>query len=230
MQMIVANASRRALLANVRADEAVVQHTVTLIGVIVVCGAVYGAALGAWHGTRLTLYVAIKVPLLMLITAVLTALFNWIVASLFGLPLRLRQTFALSLFPLAIATLIAASLAPAIFFFTTSLPPPADAQRTLHNLLYLTHVLLITAAGVTGTSFLYRVLVEVCGGNTLRARAILQSWILVYAFVSGEVAWALRPFVGSVYLPVVFLRPDALRGNVYEFIVTDIVPHLWRLL
>jgi len=27
--------------------------------------------------------------------------------------------------------------------------------------------------------------------------------------------------------PVVFLREDALEGNVYEFIGRDIVPHLW---
>ena len=52
------------------------------------------------------------------------------------------------------------------------------------------------------------------------------AWVLAYALVGGEVAWALRPFVGSVYEPVAFLRQDALDGNVYEFIVTDIVPHL----
>jgi hypothetical protein len=32
--------------------------------------------------------------------------------------------------------------------------------------------------------------------------------------------------VGSVYKPVVFLRQDALEGNVYEFVFTDILPHL----
>ena len=46
------------------------------------------------------------------------------------------------------------------------------------------------------------------------------------AVVGGEVAWALRPFVGSVYLTVAFVREDALDGNVYEFIWTDIRPHL----
>jgi hypothetical protein len=40
------------------------------------------------------------------------------------------------------------------------------------------------------------------------------------------VAWALRPFVGSVYYPIVFLRHDALQGNVYEFIITGIFPFL----
>jgi hypothetical protein len=34
--------------------------------------------------------------------------------------------------------------------------------------------------------------------------------------------------VASVYEPVAFLRPNALDGNVYEFIVLDIVPHLAR--
>jgi hypothetical protein len=40
------------------------------------------------------------------------------------------------------------------------------------------------------------------------------------------VAWALRPFVGSIYHPVVLVRPDAFDGNVYEFIWTDIYPYL----
>jgi hypothetical protein len=56
------------------------------------------------------------------------------------------------------------------------------------------------------------------------------AWTLAYAFVGGEIAWVLRPFVGSVYLPVVFLREDALHGNVYEFIFTDILPHFWSSL
>ncbi len=57
-------------------------------------------------------------------------------------------------------------------------------------------------------------------------RTVYAVWILAFALVGGEVAWVLRPFIGSVYMPVVFLRTDALDGNVYEFIFTDILPHL----
>jgi hypothetical protein len=57
-------------------------------------------------------------------------------------------------------------------------------------------------------------------------RTVYAVWVVAFALVGGEVAWALRPFIGSVYMPVVFLRPDALHGNVYEFIFTDILPHL----
>lgn len=193
-------------------------------------GAIYGAVLGSWHGPRLALYVAIKIPLLMLSTAVLTALFNWTVASLLGLRLRFAETFALTLVPLAVASLVAASLAPVAWFFTQSLPAPSPAQQTLHNVLYLVHTTLIAAGGIAGTMMLRRALVGVCGGDAQLARRVRLSWTIAYAFVGGEMAWALRPFVGSVHLPVVFLREDALHGNVYEFILTDILPHFWRSL
>src|SRR5262245_19852539 len=59
-----------------------------------------------------------------------------------------------------------------------------------------------------------------------QAARALRVWVVTFALVGGEVAWALRPFVGSVYYRVEFLREGALDGNVYEFIVTDILPHL----
>lgn len=132
--------------------------------------------------------------------------------------------------PAAGASAVAASLAPVAWFFTEALPDPSPTQRTLHNVLYLVHTALIAAGGVAGTMLLRRVLVDVCAGDARRARAVRFAWTFVYAFVGGEMAWVLRPFVGSVYLPVVFLRRDALHGNVYEFILTDILPHLWRSL
>ena len=228
MPSVVVPRERRHLLDELQLDRAVVSHIRGLLLTILVFGATYGAVLGSWHGLRLAAYVAVKVPLMLLATASITALFNWVVAALFGVPLRLRQVFALSLLPLAVTAVVAGALAPVAWLFTQSFPPPAQSQRTLHNLLYLTHVALIACAGLAGTTALRHALVEVCRGDAARAMRIRLSWTVVYALVGGEVAWALRPFVGSVYLPVVFLREDALRGNVYEFILTDILPHLWR--
>ena len=230
MATIVLERGRQALLDDLRLDRDVSRHIAALSVSTVVFGAIYGAVLGSWHGGKLAMYVAIKVPLLMLSTAAITALFNWIVAALLGLRMRIAQTFALTLVPLAIASIVAASLSPVAWFFTQALPGPSPAQRTLHNVLYLVHVTLIACAGIAGTSALRRVLTDVCHGDEGRARAVRFAWVVVYAFVGGEMAWALRPFVGSVFLPVVFLRDDALNGNVYEFILTDILPWLWRSL
>jgi len=198
--------------------------------ITVVCGAAYGGALGAWTSPRLAVYAAIKVPLLLLLTATITALLNWITASLAGLPLRFHESVALTVMPLAIASLILASCAPVALFFAKSIPPPGEGQRTLHNVLYLTHTLLVAGAGVSGTAFLQNALTRHCGGDAGRASRIRRVWIAAYALVGGEIAWALRPFVGSVYLEVEFLRHDALHGNVYEFIFTDILPNLFRSL
>ena len=58
------------------------------------------------------------------------------------------------------------------------------------------------------------------------ARSVYVAWLLSFALVGGEVAWALRPFVGSIYFESAFIRPDALDGNVYEFILFEIFPYL----
>lgn len=230
MATIVLERGRRALLDDLLLGRGVRAHIASLAASTIIFGALYGAVLGSWHGARLASYVAVKVPLLLLSTALITALFNWIVAALLGLRMRPAQTFALTLVPLAVSSIVAASLAPVAWFFTQALPAPSPTQRTLHNVLYLVHVLLVATGGIAGTMLLRRVLVAVCNGDEQRARAVRFAWTFVYAFVGGEMAWVLRPFVGSVYLPVVFLRDDALHGNVYEFILTDIVPQLWRSL
>jgi hypothetical protein len=200
------------------------------LGSIVVFGAMYGASLGWWHSSRLAMFVAVKIPLTLIATALITALFNWILAASLGLSLDFRRTFQLSLWPLAVASVVLASTAPIALFFARSLPPPDGSQRTLHNLLYLTHTLLVSAAGFAGTNFLHDVLVLEAHGDVRIARRVRFAWIVAYAFVAGEVAWVVRPFVGSVYLPVQFLRADALHGNVYEFICTDILTHFFHRL
>ncbi|MGZ8796399.1 MAG: hypothetical protein ACXW2F_03560 [Thermoanaerobaculia bacterium] len=221
---------RRYLLFELTTEsDALPRRMALMLATIVACGAFYGAVLGSWHGPKLSLYVAAKIPMLLISTAVVTALFNYIVSALLGLHLWFRQVFAMTLLPLAIAAIAAASVAPAAWIFSASLPAPSPSQQTLHNLMYLIQVSIIGMAGYVGTSSLGGSLREITGRPSM-ARKIRFSWIVAYAFVGGEMAWILRPFVGSVYLPVEFIRDDALRGNVYEFIVTDIVPHLLRTL
>jgi hypothetical protein len=102
---------------------------------------------------------------------------------------------------------------------------PTVTERTTHNLLYLLHTGLVGLSGLAGTVVLWRALVRLTG-DTAKAARVFVIWLATFSIVGGEVAWALRPFVGSIYHPVAFLRADMLDGNVYEFIIRDIVPHL----
>lgn len=195
---------------------------------LVLGSAAYGAVLGSWHGGRLALYAAIKLPLLLLATAALTGLANALVARALGLPLGVAACLRLALEVLARAALLLAALAPAAALFVWTAPPPAETARTAHNALYLMHAGLVAASGLAAAGLLGERLRAVAP-SARKARAVGAIWILLFAWVGGEVAWALRPFVGSVYEPVVFLRSDAFDGNVYEFVVTDIAPHLLSL-
>src|SRR5579863_4236212 len=197
--------------------------------VMAAAAAIYGAVCGMWNGARLSVYVAIKLPLLLLLTSALTMVLSWMVAALSGLPLRFGQVAALTFLALASAAILLASLAPVAALFTLAAPAPDERARTAHNLLYLMHTGIVGGCGLAGSRFLWNLLQRLPSPRRTLG-AVYLAWVLAYAAVGGEVAWCLRPFVGSVYEPVRFLRRDALDGNVYEFVFTDILPHLLRQL
>ena len=216
---------REGALEDVLESRALGALWLALLAVTCGCAAVYGAVFGSWHGARLALFVAVKFPLVLLATSALTLPFNWTLAVAARAPLTFRQVAVLTFLTLALASVIVASLAPVAWVFVRSAPPPGDAARTAHNLLYLMHTGIVGGAGLASVALLRGALARRGGSGAGAARAI-RTWVVTFALVGGQVAWALRPFVGSVYYRVEFLRDDALDGNVYEFIVTDILPHL----
>ena len=193
--------------------------------VMVTGAALYGAALGLWRGGAQVAYAAIKLPLVLIATAALTMVFNWMSAVLLGLRLRFAQVAVLSFLALGVAAVLLGSMAPIAWLFAVSASEPSLEARTVHNVLYLLHTVLVGGAGLAGVAVLWRTLARLADSRP-RARRVFVAWVLSFAVVGGEVAWALRPFVGSIYYPPALLRPDALDGNVYEFIARDILPYM----
>jgi hypothetical protein len=190
--------------------------------------AVYGAVLAGWRSVRLAAYVAIKLPVLFLATTALVSLFNWMLALLLGAALRFRQTLAGVLGAMTVAAWILLSLTPVSLLFVLSGVPYSgnhDEVRYAHNSILVTHILAIACAGVAGNVALFKGLRQVvpprCPGF-----ALFAAWVGMYAFVGCQMSWILRPFVGSPFYPVVFMRPDCLQRNFYEFVFTEILPYL----
>jgi hypothetical protein len=219
---------RDRLLTLILSDRSLTRTLGELTLLMTLSAAGYGAVLGFWHGTRLSLYDAAKLPLVLVLTSTFTMCFSWVAALAMNLPLRFAQVAVLTFLALATASVVLLSLAPVAWFFTLCAPSPSTASRATHNALYLMHTTFVAGCGIAGTRTLWA---GMCRLDRPRAavRRVYLLWILGYALVGGEVAWALRPFVGSVspLYPVAFLRKDALKGNVYEFIGADIVPYLW---
>jgi hypothetical protein len=191
--------------------------------------ALYGAALGSWRGAEQALFAALKLPLVLALTWLLTVPFQGILSWSFGRRSGLREIAARGFEPLADAGLLLAALSPVALLFVQSTPPPPVGDQTAHNLLFVLHTATVGAAGAAGVArFAREVRAEIPSAR--RRRRFVTLWLAAYALVGGEVAWAFRPFVGSVHHPIEILRDRPLDGNVYEFLWHDVAPHLERRL
>src|SRR6266567_8430743 len=75
-------------------------------GVIFAGAGLYGAAMGWWRDPRQALYVALKFPLILLLTTIGNALLNAMLAPLLGLNIGFRQSFLAILMSFTIASAI----------------------------------------------------------------------------------------------------------------------------
>jgi len=177
----------------------------------------YGAAMGYWRDSLQGLFVAIKLPLIILLTTLGNALLNAILAPLLGLNVTLRQTFVAVLMSFTIAAMILGAFSPLAAFMVWNAPPLSDAARSTgaYNLIQLTHVGVIAFAGIAGNVRLVQLLRRL-GGNAAIARRVLFAWLAGNLFLGSQLSWILRPFIGAPGLPVEFLRKEAFHGNFYE--------------
>jgi hypothetical protein len=81
--------------------------------------------------------------------------------------------------------------------------------------MLLAHVCAIAFAGIMANRRLLALLRKI-SSRTATARAVLFSWLAGNLFLGAQLAWNLRPFIGSPTLAVQFFRDDPLRGNFYE--------------
>lgn len=201
----------------------VVGRVRTLLALLVVFGAAYGAAMGTYSGEGLSaprplqvLYSAIKVPLLLLATFVLSLPCYFVVNSLLGLREDLGAAVRALLATQACLTVVLGALAPFTLFWYAGVRGYEEA--TIFNGVLFA---IASASGQLLLRRLYRPLIA----RDARHRTLLRLWLVIYCFVGIQMGWLLRPFIGSPEQPTTFLRADTW-GNAYVFIAQRI----WQIL
>ena len=182
--------------------------------------------MGWWRSPEQALFVAIKFPLIILLTTLGNALLNAMLAPLLGLNLTLRQSLRAVLMSFTISAAILGAFAPLTAFMVWNAPPLTTdtTHRAVYGFIKLTHVLVIAFAGIVGNTRLLRLLVNQAGGDRKVAWRVLFAWLTVNLFLGSQLSWIFRPFIGAPYLPVQFLRPNiALQGNFYENIFQTVL-------
>lgn len=172
------------------------------IGVcLVFSGALYGAVLGSWS-TRWEqmLFSAIKVPILLTFTGVVCLPSFYVGNTVLGLRddfVRACRGLLAAQATLAIAL---ASLSPVTAFLYASKVSYAGATLT-NGVMFLGALL---ASQVTLARH-YRPLIA----RNPKHKVTLVAWMLLFQFVAIQLAWTLRPFIGSPGMVTEFLRPES---------------------
>ncbi len=177
--------------------------------------ALYGFSVGYWRDPLMAGYVAVKMPLLVILTLLANGLLNGLLGMLLGIGLGFRQSLLALLSAFALAALLLGSLSPVTLLLAwNATPPGAPGAHQAHQAYLLIHTLLIAFAGIAANVHLHRLLAT--KAPTPAAAAItLFAWLAGNAFLGAQFSWILRPFFGTPTLKVQFLRDDPMFGNFY---------------
>jgi len=175
------------------------------------------AALSESGACSLPAMVAVKVPALFILSLAACCLVLYILNLAFGLGLRFLPTMTLISFALAATGVMLGVFVPIVLLFTV--------VTENYHFMKVMHVCVFAVAGAFGLSVLHGGLKRLAPkgvGGFLRVKALLASWLVLYALVGGQVAWTLKPFLGTPYLPAT--PPFRIEsGNIYVSMAQSVV-------
>jgi hypothetical protein len=194
---------------------------VSCIGVIVVGCGLYGASVGLWRSPLQAVYVAVKMPLVILLTATGNAVLNGVLAQLLGTGLSFRQTSLAIIMSFAVAAIILASLSPLVLFLLVN-TPPFSGDGHGGEVMLVALVAAIAFAGIVANVRLLGFIEHASRGRTA-ALQTLFAWLAGNLLLGSQIAWVLRPYTGPADLPVEFLRAEPWRGNFFEGLASAVL-------
>jgi len=154
--------------------------------------AMYGGIIGAYHSWMQALSSAVKLPALYLITLLICLPTLFFANVIFGSKRTFAQHFALVLTAVSVTSVLLFSFAPITLFFLIT--------TNNYQFLILLNVIIFSLTGFIGISSLYNattIVLEQDDESSKTRKKIIQSWLLLYAFVGSQLGWTLRPFFGT---------------------------------
>ncbi|MEQ8276788.1 MAG: hypothetical protein RMA76_26660 [Deltaproteobacteria bacterium] len=180
----------------------------TLIVTIILSSAAFGAAIGASRMGLQPLYAALKLPLVVLLTAGLTVpAFSALTKASVGVS-SLRRDLLLVLSSLALTSMVLAALAPVVL-----LGVMVDVRY--HALI----LLVVGCCGVGGLAGLVFFLRGVSRRSTKVPKLATLIALSVFALVGSQMSWTLRPFVSRPRAEVELVR--SIEGSFLDAVATS---------
>lgn len=170
--------------AKVDAGRDLASLTRVMVATIAACMAIVGAAIGSYRGGVQIAYAAVKLPLVMLGTAALSAPALTALGAALGRRVRLAADLALVIAALAFGALLLAACTPLILL--------GRSMSLGYHDMVLGLVAMFAVAGIASLRMIVRALSRESGPG--RGSAIVGLCV-VFALVGGQLSWALRPYL-----------------------------------
>ena len=187
---------RPGMLARIRAGADVRPILATMVATIAVSMAIVGAALGSYRGGIQIAYAAIKLPLVLLGAAALSAPALSAIGAALGRRSRLSADLALVMSAVAFGALLLASTTPLILLGRA-------AELDYHRMIAGT----VGVFTIAGLATLRMIVQGVAAEQAPGWRSAVAGLCCVFALVGAQLAWAMRPYLVRPRAPEVpFVR------------------------
>jgi len=186
------------------------------LAVILSFSLLYGVVMGSYDGILQSISTGIKVPALIFLSILICFPALYVIQYMIGSTLGLYQMLNIILSGFVVFTTINLSFAPIVIFFMIT--------SENYAFLKLLHVAIFIFSGVFAINTISNGLTYSCEKKNVYPKlglTIFKIWVFIIAFVSSQLAWNLRPFVGSKEMPFEVFRKH--EGNFYIAVINSMV-------
>ncbi len=184
--------------------------------VILLFSFLYGVVMGSYNGVPQSIATGIKVPALIFLSLLICFPALYVIQYMIGSTLGLFQMINIILSGFVVFTTITLSFAPIVVFFMIT--------SENYAFLKLLHVAIFIFSGIFAINTILNGLTYSCEKKNVYPKlglTIFKIWVFIIAFVSSQLAWNLRPFVGNKEMPFEVFRKH--EGNFYIAVINSMV-------
>jgi hypothetical protein len=162
---------------------------------------IYGIVMGSYNGFLQSMVTGIKIPCLIFLSLLICFPALFVIQYMIGSTLTIYQMANIILSGFFVFSTISLSFAPIVIFFMIT--------SDNYSFIKLLHVVIFVFSGIFAVKTITEGLTFSCEKKNIYPKLgmkIFRIWVVILAFVSSQLAWNLRPFVGSRDLPFELVR------------------------
>jgi len=183
--------------------------------IISVFAFIYGVVMGSYHSVLQSVVAGVKVIVLFLCTLIICFPSFFVIQQVLGSKMNFRQMMIIVLSGFVLTSAIALSFSPIVIFF--------QITGGNYHFLQLLHVVIFLFSGFFGMRLMVDALKFACDKKSIYPQigvSVFRIWVIILAFVSIQLAWNLRPFVGNKNKDFKLFRK--YEGNFYTAITYSV--------